>query len=44
MKKYKFVRFCKEIFDRDNFNKFDFVQNFNFILTYAIYQNRLLNT
>ena len=25
-KKYKFVRFCKEIFDKDNF---DFMQNFD---------------
>ena len=22
LKKYKFVRFCKEIFDKDNFDKF----------------------
>ena len=45
-KKYKFVRFCKDSFDKDNFDKFwlHSMQNFDFILTYKIYQNRLLNT
>ena len=30
-KKSKFVCFCKEIFDEENFDKFDFMQNFDFI-------------
>ena len=38
-KKYKFVRFCEEIFD-----KFWQILTLCKILTYKIYQNRLLNT